>query len=56
MCPISSRWFPSIREVVPATLPVGIGVAITYAAVMRRERDLAPTAADRIAALSGVDG
>ena len=48
--------FPSIREVVPATLPVGIGVAITYAAVMRRERDLAPTAADRIAALSGVDG
>ena len=30
--------FPGVREVVPATLPVGLGVAFAYAALMRKER------------------
>ena len=29
--------FPDVREVVPASLPVGVGVALVYAALMGRE-------------------
>ena len=44
--------FPDVREVVPVALPVGLGVALAYAALMRGRRELAAPIADRLAALS----
>jgi purine-cytosine permease-like protein len=48
--------FPEVREVVPAALPVGIGVAAVYAVLMRRERDTSQVIRERLAAISGVKG
>ncbi|MDO8484548.1 MAG: cytosine permease [Candidatus Limnocylindrales bacterium] len=47
--------FPDVREVVPVALPVGLGVALAYAALMRGERELAAPIAERLAALSEAD-
>ena len=47
--------FPDVREVVPVALPVGLGVALAYAALMRDKRELAAPIAERLAALSEAD-
>ncbi len=46
---------PDVREVVPAALPVGLGVALAYAALMRGERAVAHAVRRRLAALAGGD-
>lgn len=45
--------FPDVREVVPAALPVGLGVALTYAVLMRSEREAPPVIHERLAGLGG---
>ncbi len=40
---------PDVREVIPAALPVGLGVALAYAALMRGERELSAPIAERLA-------
>lgn len=47
--------FPDVREVVPVALPVGLGVALAYAALMRGKRELPAPIAERLAALSEPD-
>ena len=47
---------PEVREVVPAALPVGVGVAAAYAVLMRRERDTSQAIGERIAAISATEG
>jgi hypothetical protein len=47
---------PEVREVVPAALPVGIGVAAAYAVLMRREREASSAIRERLAAISAAKG
>jgi len=39
---------PDVREVVPAALPVGLGVAVAYGVLMRGERVVSGVVADRL--------
>lgn len=48
--------FPELREVVPAALPVGVGVALSYAALMSSERQATKEALARLVVPSEPDG